>query len=523
MLEVWLDLGQPRRTSPTRSTASPTASRPLLPALIEHHCGVGERGGFIQRLTEGTWSGHVLEHVVIELLNLAGMATGFGQDPQYLGALASTAWPVPRRATSRWRGWRWPKATAPDGRDQRRSVRPGRRAEAAVEAVKAKVEDCYPRPEHRGHRECRRPTATSRYMRLNSGNLVQTGLRRQPAAHLDRRDRLHQRHRRIDRQRQGADHVAARGLRHPPVPDGQVSPAAAEAWEAAEEMGVPVVVKPSDGNHGRGVLARADHARGQSMAAFAVAERHGSDVMVERFIRGERTPRAGGRRHGWWRPRAARPSGSRATASPTAANSIELQINSDPRRGRHRGLRRSVPRRRAPCRTCGRQGLGAESAPEAGRRVLIQRNGNLAIDCTDSVHPEVAHMVELAARVVGLDIAGIDLVGEDISKPLGPQGGAIVEVNAGPGLLMHLKPAVAAAPRWAARSATTCSPTTRKRRIPVVGVAGSRDNAVIARPWPGWSASAGAAPAWPAATACSSSAAASMRATAPTGKPATAC
>ena len=80
--------------------------------------------------------------------------------------------------------------------------------------------------------------------------------------------------------------------------------------------------------------------------------------------------------------------------------------------------------------------------PAAGRVVTIQRNGNLGVDCTDQVHPEVAHAAVLAARVVGLDIAGIDLVAQDICRPLAAQGGAIVEVNAGPGLLMHLKPAV---------------------------------------------------------------------------------
>ena len=79
--------------------------------------------------------------------------------------------------------------------------------------------------------------------------------------------------------------------------------------------------------------------------------------------------------------------------------------------------------------------------PPAGRRLLVQRNGNVAIDCTDEVHPEVAHVVSLAARAVGLDIAGVDLVCESIARPLAEQGGAIVEVNAGPGLLMHLKPA----------------------------------------------------------------------------------
>src|SRR5690606_13435401 len=90
------------------------------------------------------------------------------------------------------------------------------------------------------------------------------------------------------------------------------------------------------------------------------------------------------------------------------------------------------------------QQLAPDDIPVQGREVLIQRNGNVSIDVTDLVHPEVAKAVVLAARIVGLDIAGIDLVARDISRPLEEQGGAIVEVNAGPGLLMHLQPAVGA-------------------------------------------------------------------------------
>jgi cyanophycin synthetase len=119
--------------------------------------------------------------------------------------------------------------------------------------------------------------------------------------------------------------------------------------------------------------------------------------------------------------------------------------------------------------------------PAAGAKVLIQRNGNVAFDCTDEVHPETAAAPALAARVVGLDIAGIDLVAEDISKPLAAQGGAIVEVNAGPGLLMHLKPASASRARSARPSSTTCFPPTTSGRIPIVGVAGTQRQDAVAR------------------------------------------
>ena len=123
--------------------------------------------------------------------------------------------------------------------------------------------------------------------------------------------------------------------------------------------------------------------------------------------------------------------------------------------------------------------------PAASRRVLIQRNGNVSIDCTDEVHPEVAHQVALAARVVGLDIAGIDVVAEDISKPLHLQGGAVVEVNAGPGLLMHLKPAEGT-PRPVGQAIVDHlfpedEGEGKSGRIDIVGIAGSVGTHTMAR------------------------------------------
>jgi len=115
--------------------------------------------------------------------------------------------------------------------------------------------------------------------------------------------------------------------------------------------------------------------------------------------------------------------------------------------------------------------------------VLVQRNGNMAFDCTDEVHPEVAYMAGLAARTVGLDIAGIDLVTTDIGQPLHAVGGAIVEVNAGPGLLMHLKPAIGQ-PRPVGEAIVRQlfpADDAMAGRIPLVGVAGQEGSTLLAR------------------------------------------
>jgi cyanophycin synthetase len=168
----------------------------------------------------------------------------------------------------------------------------------------------------------------------------------------------------------------------------------------------------------------------------------------------------------------------------TVLQLIDSQINSDPRRGLNEDFPLNAIRLEeypAVAVELQRQGKSTDSVPAEGERVLIMRNGNHAIDCTDDVHPDVAALVALAARVIGLDIAGVDLVAQDISRPLHEQGGAIVEVNAGPGLLMHLKPAVGT-PRPVGRAIVDhLFAPGDSGRVPVVGVAGSRGTTAVAR------------------------------------------
>ena len=478
-LEVWLDLGELEDCPSNLLPGFTERLVALLPAVAEHHCGVGERGGFMQRLVEGTWAGHILEHVVIELLNLAGMPTGFGQT----------------RSTSQ-RGVYRMVFRARDEQVARTALAEGHRllmaaindepfdVAAAVAKVRDKVDDCYLGPSTASIVAA----ATDRsipHIRLNEGNLVQLGHGAQQ--------------RRIWTAESDLTSAIAEGIARDkdltktllkscgvPVPEGQVVASADEAWEAAQDIGLPVVVKPSDGNHGRGVALDL-RTREDVAAAFAIAEKHGSDVLVERCVPGHehRLLVVGGRVIAAARGEAAWVTGDGRS---TVRQLIDEQINTDPRRG----LTEDFPLNKIlvdedanVLSDLHRQGLTPDAVPAAGRPVLIQRNGNVSIDCTDDVHPEVAHTVTLAARVVGLDIAGIDLVAEDISKPLQAQGGAVVEVNAGPGLLMHLKPAEGM-PRPVGRAIVDHlfpdqDNGSSQGRIPIVGVAGSQDTHLIAR------------------------------------------
>ena len=488
VLEVWLDLGSLENFPSNRLPGFNDRLLKLLPALLEHQCGVGEPGGFLQRLNEGTWAGHILEHVVIELLNLAGMPTGFGQT-------RSTSKPGVYRMVFRARDEQVARTALAEGHRLLMAAinsLPYGAADVAqaTDKIREKVDDCYLGPSTAAIVAA----ATARgipHIRLNDGNLVQLGYgaqqRRIWTAESDLTSAI--------AEGIAQDKELTKSLLAPcgiPIPEGEIVDSAEHAWEAAQDMGLPVVIKPSDGNHGRGVSLDLG-TEAEVKAAYALAQSHGSAVMVERYVRGHefRLLVVGGRVVAAARGEAAYVMGD---GQSSVTQLVEAQLNNDPRRG----LGEDFPLSRINVLEDGailldlqRQSLSPDAVPVQGRQVLIQRNGNVAIDCTDEVHPEVDYIVSLAARVVGLDIAGIDVVAQDISRPLHEQGGAIVEVNAGPGLLMHLKPAQGS-PRPVGQAICSHlfpSPTETPEhdhpandgRIPIVGIAGSIGTQHIAR------------------------------------------
>lgn len=475
VLEAWIDIGAlenyPSNTLPgfyERLTA-------WLPSLIEHRCGVGERGGFLQRLREGTWAGHILEHVTIELQNLAGMQSGFGKAREtstrgvYKVVVRSRHEEVSRVAMLEAR-----KLLLAAIKDRPYDVA------ATVAKLRDMVDSLCLGPST----GCIVDAATDRRIpsfRLTEGNLVQLGYGcRQHRIWTAETDLTSAIGESISRDKNLTKSLLQScGV---PVPEGEVVESAEEAWEAAEDIGLPVVVKPTDANHGRGVSTNLA-TREEVEAAYAVAIEEGSEVIVERFIRGyeHRLLVVGKRVVAAARGDIASVVGN---GQSTILELIESQINSDPRRGEEEEYPLSlilIDREPVVRLELKRQGFAPDSVPPAGKEVLIQRNGNVSIDVTDQVHPEVAEAAALAARIVGLDIAGVDLVAEDISRPLEDQGGAVVEVNAGPGLLMHLKPAEGE-PRPVGRAIVDyLFPEHENGRIPIVGITGSRGKTMVAR------------------------------------------
>ncbi len=227
-----------------------------------------------------------------------------------------------------------------------------------------------------------------------------------------------------------------------PVPAGRIVTSAEDAWAAAQEIGLPIVVKPQSGNKGRGVsIQLAD--REAVLTAFAIAEKEfvASTVVVERCIPGRqhRVLVVGDKA-------VAASGGQPQTLQGDGVHTIlELVVigNQDPLRGEDAAQPLSpFVLDDIALDLLGRQGLNERSVLPAGAPAVLRHNGDLTIDETDRLHAETAEQCVLAARSVGLDVAGIDLIAEDISLPLEPQGGAVIEVNSSPGLIMHLKPLV---------------------------------------------------------------------------------
>ncbi|MBL8797138.1 MAG: cyanophycin synthetase [Planctomycetia bacterium] len=260
-----------------------------------------------------------------------------------------------------------------------------------------------------------------------------------------------------------------------PVPYGRPVADAEDAWRAAEEIGPPVVVKPQFGNQGRGVATNLT-TREQVLQAYAAACQEGTGIVVEQFVPG--------------RDHRVLVVGERVIAAAlrepahvigdgrSTIEQLIAEVNRDPRRSDgHATVLSHIKIDAIASAVLAEQGCTPTSVPPAGTRVLIRRNANLstggtATDVTDAIHPRVALRAVDAARAVGLDIAGVDIVVEDIGQPLEDQKGAIVEVNAGPGLRMHLEPSAGKSRPVGEAIVENLFPPGQTGRIPVIAVTG---------------------------------------------------
>mgnify|MGYP003385281266 CR=1 FL=1 len=269
-----------------------------------------------------------------------------------------------------------------------------------------------------------------------------------------------------------------------PVPLGYEVATADDAWAAALKIGLPVVVKPKNGNQGKGVTVNIA-SREQLAAAFATATEFDSEILVERFLPGNdfRLLVVGNKVVA----AARRDPPSVVGDGLHSVRELVEEVNRDPRRGSGHSTSLTEIRFDAIALRClATQDLLAESIPAKGRRVNLRHNANLstgglATDVTDDVHPEVAQRAVAAAQMVGLDICGVDMVCDSILQPLEETGGGVVEVNAAPGLRMHLSPSYGKGRPVGEAIISNLFGASDNGRIPVVAVTGTNGKTTTVR------------------------------------------
>jgi cyanophycin synthetase len=470
VLEAWVDLGSLKDTGSDEVPGFNERLKAWLPGMIEHRCSVGERGGFFQRLERGTYPAHILEHVTLELQTMAGHPLGFGKARE-------TCVEGLYKVIVRYLDEVVVQECLRTARELLLAAYTGTSfdVEAEVTRLKDVVDNNALGPSTKSVVDAAKERGIP-WRRLQEGrSLIQLGQgarqRRIWTAETDRTGAI-------------AEYIAQDKdltrtiLRQAgvPVPQGRVVTDTADAWEAAEDVGLPVVVKPTDGNHGRGVFIDLNTSD-QVAEAYTEALKEGSGVMVERFIPGvdHRLLVVGSKMIAANRGEPACVIGN---GKLTVRDLIESQLNSDPRRGTRDSSPWSIidtvndidPTMIADLQ---KQGHDLTTIPREGERVLVWRFANPSVDVTDEVHPSIREHVVVAARTAGLDICGIDVVCLDISQPLEDQGGALVEINSSPGLNIHLNPAVGQGRPVGQAIIDMLFPEGDDGRIPVIGITGT--------------------------------------------------
>jgi cyanophycin synthetase len=405
----------------------------VLPSLMEHYCSPGCRGGFLSRAQEGTMMGHILEHIALELQTLAGMSVGFGRTRE-------TATPGVYQVVFEYK-----------------NEEAGRyAARAALRLCQSIIETgTYPKAELDKDIEDLLEIQTEASLGPSTSALVREAEARGiPWVHLETRDLLQfgygKYQQRVQASLTSRSNVLAVELACDkestnqllssmgvPVPRGVVVYSLSELEGAIEQLGgFPVVMKPLDGNHGRGITLDIQSWQ-QAAVAYDRARDISKGVIVEHYYRG-RDHRILVVNHKVVAVAERVPAHVVGNGQDTIGALVH-QENRDPRRGEgHDNLLTQIKLDRTAEEMLTRQGYTLETVLPSGEICYLRATANLstggiAIDRTHEIHPENVWMAERVARIIGLDIAGIDVVTSDISKPLREEDGVIVEVNAAPG------------------------------------------------------------------------------------------
>jgi cyanophycin synthetase len=450
----------------------------LLPSLHEHRCSEGKPGGFFSRVKEGTWMGHVIEHIALEIQTLAGMDCGFGRT----------------RSTGEKDGNYF---VVFDYLEEDAGVYAARAAFRIAEAL-IKNDEYHLEPDIQTMREIREDTrlgpstgcivdeAAKRgipYIRLNRQSLVQLGYgvhqKRIRATIASTTSNIA-----VDIAGDKEETKLLLGAAEIPVPRGVVVRTEEGLKEAFEKFGYPLVVKPINGNHGKGNTTNITTWE-QAMRAFAAAKEYSRNVIVEKFITGYdfralvinykficaalRTP---------------------ASVIGDGEHNIQWLIeetNKDSRRGYgHEKVLTQITIDQFTQKMLDEKNYTLDTVPPKNELVLLKPTANLSTggtstDVTDEVHPANIFMFERIAKIIGLDICGIDVMAMDLRTPVSENGGAVLEVNAAPGFRMHIEPAEGIPRNVAEPVIDMLFPKGSAGRIPIIAITGTNGKTTTTR------------------------------------------
>ena len=477
LIQMKLDLEEKEKMPTNAISGFRERLETMLPSLIEHRCSVGTPGGFFERVEEGTWMGHVIEHIALEIQTLAGMDTGFGRtrgtgkDGEYYVCFSYTEEDAGIYA-----------------------------AKAAVRIAHALIfEEAYDLDEDiQRMREIREDTrlgpstgcivdeAAKRgipFIRLNKHSLVQLGYgvhqKRIRATIASTTGNIA-----VDIACDKEETKNLLGAAEIPVPKGDVVRTEEGLQDAIDSIGYPCVIKPIDGNHGKGNTTNITDWE-MALKAFAAAKLYGRNVIVEKYITGFdfrilvinykficaalRTP---------------------ASVVGDGKNTIQYlldEVNKDPRRGYgHEKVLTQITVDDFTKIMLDEKGYTLETIPKKGELVLLKPTANLSTggtstDVTDEVHPANIMMCERIAKIIGLDICGIDIMATDLKTPVKENGGAILEVNAAPGFRMHIDPSVGLPRNVAEPVVDMLFPKGSAGTIPIIAITGTNGKTTTTR------------------------------------------
>lgn len=454
----------------------------LMPSLVSHGCSYQEEGGFLRRVEEGTWAGHVIEHIALELQTLAGMDTGYGRTRETgEKGIYNVVYSYLEEEVGRFAGRTATRMFLDLAEDKAiKDIREG--LAAAIQEMREIRENVRFGPSTGSLVE----EADNRdipFIRLNDQSLVQLGYgvhQKRIQATTTVNTNM------ISVDIAGNKHATKKllGDMGVPVPKGYKIREIDELEETVERVGFPVVIKPLDGNHGKGATvginsiddARVAFEKAKEYSRFIIVEKQliGADyralVVNNRLIAvAERVP---------------------AHVVGDGKSSIQKLIdktNADPRRGYgHENVLTLIDVDGQTLRCIRKAGYEIDTVLPKGEILHLKTTANIstggtAIDCTDEVHPENVFLFERIARIIGLDVAGVDVIAPNVSEPLRENGGGIIEVNAAPGFRMHLSPSEGIGRNVAEHVIDMLFPPGTPARIPIFSITGTNGKTTTTR------------------------------------------